>query len=100
MLEWLDKGNARILAAAAAVGSPLVINFGFERNAETFYSARISGVIEFYASDADARIVVLCDEPRKQVKLAIRAASGRRIQDAFDLMRIARFRLHQHSQAL
>jgi len=54
----------------------------------------------FYAGDADAGIVALGDKPWEQVKLAIRAASGRRIQDAFNLLRIARLRLHQHSQAL
>ena len=54
MLERLDKGNPRILAAAAAVRSPLVISFRFERDAETFDSARIAGFVEFYAGDADA----------------------------------------------
>ena len=54
MLEWLDKGNARILAAAAAVRSPLVISFRLKRNAETFDSGRVAGFVEFYAGDADA----------------------------------------------
>ena len=100
MLERLDKGNAGILAAAAAVRSPLVISFRLKRNAEPLDSGRVAGFVEFYAGDADARIIALGDEPRKQVKLAIRATSGSRIQDAFDLLRIARLRLHQHSQAL
>ncbi len=53
MLKRLDKSNSCILAAAAAVRSPLVISLGFERNAETLYSARISGFVEFYAGNAD-----------------------------------------------
>ena len=54
MLKRLDKGDAGILAAAAAVRSPLVIRLRFERDAESFGSAWIAGFVEFYAGDADA----------------------------------------------
>jgi hypothetical protein len=54
MLEWLDKGNAGILAAAAAVRPPLVICFRLQRNAEPLDSAWVAGFVEFYARDADA----------------------------------------------
>jgi hypothetical protein len=40
------------------------------------------------------------NQPRKEVQLAVGATSGRRIQDAFGLMRIARLRLHQDSETL
>ena len=54
MLERFDKGDAGILAAAAAVRPPLVIRFRLKRNAETFDSGRVAGFVEFYAGDADA----------------------------------------------
>ena len=54
MLERLDKGNAGILAAAAAVRSPLVISFRLKRDAEPLDSGRIAGFVELYAGDADA----------------------------------------------
>jgi hypothetical protein len=40
------------------------------------------------------------DQPREKIKFTVRAPSGSRIQDAFDLLRISRLRLHQYSQAL
>ena len=40
------------------------------------------------------------DDTRKEVELTVRAASGSRIQDALDLLRITWFRLHDYSQAL
>ena len=54
MLERLDKGDARILAPAAAVRSPFVIHFRFECDAESFDSGRVAGLVEFYAGDTDA----------------------------------------------
>ena len=95
-----DKGDTWILAAAAPVRSPLVIRFRLERNAQPLDTGRVAGVVECYAGDADARIVALCDEAREQVKLAIRAANSSGIQDTFNLLRIARFRLHHQPQAL
>ena len=95
-----DKRDTRVFAAAAAVRSPLVIGFRLQRNAEPLDSERVAGLIEPNPGDADARIVAPRDEPWKQVKLTIRATNGSRIQDTFNLMRIARLRLHHQSQAL
>ena len=86
-LERFDKRDARIFAATTAVGPPLVVGFRLERDAEPLDAARIAGLIEPHARDADARVVAPRDEPRKQVELTIRPTNGRRIQDAFDLLR-------------
>jgi hypothetical protein len=94
MLERLDKGNARILATATTAGQSLVVGLWLKRDAKPLDSERISGPIEPNPGDADARVIALRDEPRKQVELAIGAANGSRIQDPFDLQRTAGFRLH------
>ena len=57
-------------------------------------------LVELNPGDADARIITLRDEPWKKVKLTIRATNGSGIQDAFDFVRIAGFRLHDQPQAL
>jgi hypothetical protein len=100
MLERFDKGNAGILAAAAAVRSPLIIGFRLERNAEPLNTCRITSFVEFYAGNADARKISTRDKSREQVKSAVRAASGSRIQDTFYFHRIARIRLHYQTQTL
>ena len=100
VLERFDKRDARILAATAAVGPPLVISFRLQCNAKPLDSARIAGFVELYAGNADARIIALRDKPWKQVKLTVRATNGSRIQDAFDLLRVARLRLHDQPQTL
>ena len=46
MLERLDKGNARIFTATAAVGSPLIIGFRLKRNTKPLNSRRIAGIIK------------------------------------------------------
>ena len=99
-LKRLHEGDTRILAAAAAVWTPLIIGFWLKRNAEPLDAGRVSGFIEPHSRDADARVISFRDQPRKKIELAIRAASRGRIQDAFDLLRIAGFRLHQHAEAL
>ena len=99
-LERFDKRDTRILAAAAAVGPQLVIGFRLQRDAEPLDAGRIAGLIELHSCDADARVISPRDQAREEVKLTIRAANGGRIQDAFDLQRIARLRLHHHPQAL
>ena len=99
-LEWLNKRDTRILAATAAVGLPLIIGFRLQCDAEPLDSGRIAGLIKQNSCNTDARVIALRDEPWKQVKLAIRAANGSRIQDAFDLLGITRLRLHHLPQAL
>lgn len=42
----------------------------------------------------------MADEPGEQVELAIRAADGRRVEDALDLPRVARLGLHHGPQAV
>jgi hypothetical protein len=41
-----------------------------------------------------------CDQPREEIKFTVRATSSSRIQRAFDLLGVARLRLHQYSQPL
>jgi len=53
-LKRLNEGNARILAATAAMGRPLVISFRFDRDAEPLDSGRVAAFVEFYAGDTDA----------------------------------------------
>ena len=99
-LERFHERDTRILAATAAVGPPLIIGFRLQCDAETLDACRIAGFIEPHSCNADARVVPLRHQPRKQVELAIGAANGGRIQDAFDLLGIARLRLHHDPQAL
>ena len=79
-LEPFHERDARILAAAAAVGPPLVIRFRLQHNAEPLDSAGIASLIEPNPGNADARIVALRDEPWKKVELTIGATNGSRIQ--------------------
>ena len=99
-LEWFDERDARILAAPATVLPPLVIRFGLQRNAESLDSVRVTGLIKLDSRYADAGVVAPRDEPREEVKLAIRATRGGRIQDAFGLQGIARLRFHHQPKAL
>ena len=94
-LERFHERDSRILAATAAVGPPLIIGFRLQCDAETLYAHWITGIAEPHSCNADARVIALRNEPRKQVELTIRAANGSRIQDAFDLLGITRLRLHQ-----
>ena len=99
-LERFDERDTRILAATAAVGPALIIGFRLQCDAETLDAYRIAGVIEPHSCNPDARVVPLRHQPRKQVELSIGAARGSRIQNAFDLLGIARLRLHHDPQAL
>src|SRR5664280_2114433 len=93
-LEPFHKRNARIFAAAAAVRSPLVFSFRFERNAKPLDSDRIACLIKLNTGYANARIITPRDEPWKQVKLSIRSANSSRIQNTFDLLRITWLRFY------
>jgi hypothetical protein len=97
-LEPFYEGDTRVLATAAAGRSKFVIRVRLERDAEPLDPAGIASAVEPDASDADARIVTLSDEPRKEVKMAVRPANGSRIQGAFDFMRITGRRLHDQPQ--
>ena len=96
-LEWLDEGNARILAAAALRVS-FVISFRLERDAQPFDVTRIACLVKFDARDSNPRIVALRDEPGKEVEVSVRATGDPGIENALDLLRVARLRLHQHCQ--
>jgi hypothetical protein len=98
--ERFDKGDTRVLAAAAAVGPPLVISFGLEHNAEPLHPARVAGSIEQGPGNTNARVIARRNQPREEVKLPIRATGGSRVEDTFGLQRVARFRLHHLPQAL
>ena len=98
--ERFDEGDTRILAAPAAVGSSLVLSFWLQRDAEPLDGGRIAGCIELYSRNPYARVISLGNQPREKIQLTIRTTSGGRVQDTFDLMWIARFRLDHHAQAL
>jgi hypothetical protein len=52
-LKRFDEGDARILAATAAMRRPLVISFRLERDAQPLDSAWIASLVEFDAGNAD-----------------------------------------------
>ena len=96
-LQWFDERDARVFAASAAVDPTLIVGFRLQSDAETLDAFRVSRCIEPHSGNTDARVVPKRNQSWKEVQLAVRATSGRRIQDAFGLMGIARLRLHHHS---
>ncbi len=100
MPKGLDKRDARIFATTAAIRPPLIVGFRLQCDAKPLHATRVAEVVEQNPCDADARIVPLCHKPREQVEPVIRATHGRRIQDTFGFLGIARFRLHQLPQTL
>jgi hypothetical protein len=99
-LKRFDERDARILATTAAMGRPLVVGFRFERDAQPLNSAWIAGLIKLDAGDTDPGEIPLSHETWKKVEMSVTATHGSRVQDAFDLLRVAGFRLHEHPQAL
>lgn len=63
-------------------------------------AGRIARLVEDDPRNADARKIARCDKSRKKVELPVRTAHGRWIQHAFDLVGIARLRLHDLPEAL
>jgi hypothetical protein len=96
-VQRFHEGDARIFAATTAIGPPLIVSFRFQRDAEPLDAIRFASFIEPYSRNADARVIPTRNQPREQVELTVRATSGSRIQDPFDLQRVPRLRLHQHS---
>jgi hypothetical protein len=66
-MERFDVGDPWIFAAAATIGSALIIGLGLKRDAEPLDARWIPDFIEDYAGDADARIVIFCHQPREEV---------------------------------
>ncbi len=99
-LEWFHERNARILTATAAMRRLLVVGFRLKRDPKPLDTARITSLVEFNAGNADTGVVALRHQSWKQVKVSVRSTSHSRVQYAFDLLRIAWFRLHKHSQAM
>jgi hypothetical protein len=99
-LKRFYEGNTRILAATAAIGPALIIGFGLQRDAEPLDPCRIASLVEPHPRDADTRVIIFRDQSREEVKLTIRATRSSRIQDPFDLLRIARLRFHYHAEAV
>src|SRR5664280_1069144 len=81
-------------------GPQLVVGFGLEGDAESLDACRIARSIEPHSRDADARVVAAADKPGEQVELTIRATNGSRVEDALDLVGVARLRLHDRPQAV
>jgi len=75
------------------MGRPLVISFRLERYAEPLNPAWIAGLVELDAGNAYPGEIALSHKPGKQVKMSIRTTNGRRVQNTFDLLQIAGFRL-------
>jgi hypothetical protein len=96
----LDESDTRVLASTATAGPPLIIGLRLERDPQALNAGRISCFIEPHSGNSDARVIASRHQPREDVELAIRTTSGRRIQDALDLLGIARLRFHHHFQAL
>ena len=61
---------------------------------------RIAGTVEQHTRDADARIVAASHQTREQIELPVWPSHRRRVEDALDLMGIARLRLHDHADPL
>jgi hypothetical protein len=78
-LKRFDKGDAGILATTAAIGPPLIVGFGFQRDAEPFDPGRIARSIEPHSHNADARVIIFRDKPRKEIEPAGRSTRGGRI---------------------
>jgi hypothetical protein len=100
VLKWFDERHARILTASAAMRRPLIIDFWFERDAQALDAAWVAGLVEFDAGDTYPGKIPLGDKPWKQVETPVAATHSGRVQDAFDLLRVARLRLHHHPQTL
>ena len=98
-LEWLDKSNARVFAAAA-VRPKFVTGFRLQRNSQSFHAHRVARLVEPHARDADPRVIALRDQARKKIELAVATASRSRVQHALKLQRIIRLRLHNDPEAL
>jgi hypothetical protein len=99
-LKRPHKGYARILAATAAIGPPFIIRLRLQRYAEPLDARWIARFIEPHTRYPYARIISLCDQPRKEIEFAIGSAGRSWIQDSFYFLRIARLRFHQRPQAV
>ena len=77
-----------------------LVRVRLQRDAEPLHAAGITHIIEQHTSDADTGKIPRCYQSRKQIELPIRPPHRRRIQHAFCLMRMARFRLHEHAHPL
>jgi hypothetical protein len=99
-LQRFHESNTRIFAASAAIRAPLIIGFRLKRDAQPLDAYRIASFIEPHSCNADSRVISPRNQPREEVEFTVRATSGSRIQDAFDLLGVTRLRLHQHSEAL
>ena len=99
-LEPLHKRDARILTTATAVSPVLVVGLRLERDPEPLDAGRVAGLVESNPGNPDTRIIALRDESGKQVKLTIRTANDRGIENTLGLHRIAGLRLHHDAHAL
>jgi hypothetical protein len=99
-LERFHERNAGILTTTAAIGPPFIFGFRLQCDSKPLDTYRIAGFIESHSCNTNTRVISFRDQPRKEVELAIRAASSGRIQNAFDLLWVTRLRFHQHADAL
>jgi hypothetical protein len=95
-MERFDVGDPRVFASSAAIGPALIIGIGLKRDAEPLDARWIAGFIENYACYANARIVILCHQPREEVQFPIRPTNGRGIQNTLNLLGISRLGFHKH----
>jgi hypothetical protein len=98
-LQFFEIRDARVFASTSA-GTELVISLWLECDAEALSAHWISIAIEVHARNSDAREVAVRDETRKKVEPSIRASRGCGVQDAVNLIWIARLGRHDNSEAL
>jgi hypothetical protein len=93
-LERLNERDSGVLASAPAARPKFVVDFRLQRDAKALDADWISTFIEVDPRYADARIVAFRDKPREEVETPVGTTSGGWIQDPFDLLGVARLRLH------
>ena len=99
MLQGCDIGYPRVLATAAGLRQ-FVIGFRLQRDPHALDATRIAGTVKQHARDADPRIVAASHQTREQIELPVPGSHGGGVEDALDLMGVARLRLHDHADPL
>src|ERR1035441_8124579 len=64
-LKRPHKCDARILAASATIGSPLIIGFRLQCDSKPLDACRIAGFIEAHSCNSYARVISSCDQTRE-----------------------------------
>src|SRR5580704_2185117 len=96
-----DERNARVFATAASLlRAQFVRFFRFKGVSQALHPGRISPVVKKDAGDSYPRVIVLANQTRKEVELAVRPASRTGIEHTLDLILSRRIRAHDDAEAL